>query len=63
MDSLESAKAQMNVVRDFRTKQARLEYAKVMALIAIAERLEEVCDHLSTISTFLGEGAPYEVQK
>jgi len=53
----------MNVVRDFRTKQARLEYAKVMALIAIAERLEEVCDHLSTISTYLGEGAPCEVQK
>ena len=63
MDSLESAKAHTNAVRDFRTEQTRLEYAKVMALIAIAERLEEVCDHLSTISTFLGEGAPYEVQK
>jgi hypothetical protein len=63
MDSLESAKAHTNVVRDFQTDQTRLEYAKVMALIAIAERLEEVCDHLSSISTFLGEGAPYEVQK
>jgi hypothetical protein len=58
MDSLENAKMQTNAVRDFRTEQTRLEYAKVMALIAIAERIEEACNQLQTISSYLGMDFP-----
>jgi hypothetical protein len=54
MDSLESAKHYMDRLAYVPDERFKTEIAKVYALIAIAERLEEACDHLQTISSYLG---------